>query len=51
MANYEKYHKQIQKLNDHTKFKLSDGSFTMDGTIVSNKFNEFILYQYWAKLS
>ena len=25
----------------HTKFKLSDGSFTMDGTTVSNKFNEF----------
>ena len=25
----------------HTKFKLSDGSFTMNGTNVSNKFNEF----------
>ena len=25
----------------HTEFKLSDGSFTMDGTTVSNKFNEF----------
>ena len=25
----------------HTKFKLSDGSFTMDGTTVSKKFNEF----------
>ena len=25
----------------HIKFKLSDGSFTMDGTTVSNKFNEF----------
>ena len=27
----------------HTKFKLSDGSFTMDGTTVSNKFNEFFI--------
>ena len=24
----------------HTKFQLSDGSFTMDGTTVNNKFNE-----------
>ena len=27
----------------HTKFKLSDGSFTMDGTTVNNKFNEFFI--------
>ena len=27
----------------HTKFKLSDGSFTMDGTTVSNKFNELFI--------
>ena len=25
----------------HIRFKLSDGSFTMDGTTVGNKFNEF----------
>ena len=27
----------------HTRFKLNDGNFTMDGTTVSNKFNEFFI--------
>ena len=27
----------------HSKFKLSDGTYTSDGAIVSNKFNDFFI--------
>ena len=31
-----------------TKFKLNNGSFTTDGYVISNKFNDFF-HQYWTK--